>query len=77
MQGRHHPIVSRADGGQWIVHCPQCRSLMAVPYGIDVPVRSRDLAERISRGHEVLGGFVRWSASRPLIVQSDPAELAA
>jgi hypothetical protein len=45
--------------------------------GIEEPLPSRELAERVSRSHEVLGAFVRFSASRPLVVRTDPAELAA
>jgi hypothetical protein len=46
--------------------------------GIEEPLPSRELAERVSRSHEALGGaFVRLSASRPLVVRSDRTELAA
>jgi hypothetical protein len=75
--GRHHPSVSKDHSGRWIVHCPQCLSLVAVPMGIEEPLRSRELAERVSRTHEAVGFVVRLSASRPLVVQTDPAELAA
>ena len=77
MPGRHHPSISKDQGGRWVVHCPQCRSLVAVPMGIEEPLPSRELAERVSRSHEALGAFVRLSASRPLVVRTGPAELAA
>lgn len=78
MHARHHPFVSRDQGGHWIVHCLQCRSFVAVPMGIEEPLPSRELAERVSRSHEALGGaFVRLSASRPLVVRNHRTELAA
>jgi hypothetical protein len=45
--------------------------------GIEEPLPSRELAVRVAHGHEVVGAFVRLSVSRPLVVRTDPAELAA
>ena len=48
----HHPrIVEKADG-QWLVVCQDClRDQDSTPIGINTPVGSREMAQRLWENH--------------------------
>jgi hypothetical protein len=48
----HHPRIEQQADGQWIVVCEDCvRSHDSTPIGINTPVESRQMAQRLWENH--------------------------
>jgi hypothetical protein len=49
----HHPEIARRPDGHWVVTCRECVGDRdsTVPIGINMPIRSRHLAEMLCANH--------------------------
>jgi hypothetical protein len=55
MRSVHQPSIHRRSDGQWEVNCPGCldaqRLGLDIPVGICLPIRTREVAQRLVDNH--------------------------